>query len=60
MQEPRRWSLYYARLNNQLKTPQGLIVILIGAAVVLFVLSLALGALGGAVGGSFFGRHDKS
>jgi len=45
---------------DQLKTPQGLIMILIIAAVVLFVLSLALGALGGALGGSFFGRHDKS
>jgi hypothetical protein len=42
------------------KTPAGLALLIVMGVVFAFVAALALGALGGAVGGSLFGRRNKS
>jgi hypothetical protein len=43
-----------------MKTPQGLAMVLIVGGIFLLVLSIALGTLGGALGGAILGRRDKS
>jgi hypothetical protein len=45
---------------EQLKTPQGLVMALIFGAVLLFVLSVLLGTLGGALAGNILGRRNKT
>ena len=44
---------------NQLKTPEGFVMMMIIGGVFLLVLSVALGALGGALGGAILGRRGK-
>jgi hypothetical protein len=43
-----------------LKTPQGFVAALVEACVFLFLVSIVLGGLGGALGGVILGRRDKS
>jgi len=45
---------------DQLKTPQGFAKVLIEASIALFLLSIVLGGLGGALGSMVLGRRDKS
>jgi len=45
---------------DQLKTPRGFTTALIEACVALFLLSIVLGALGGALGSAILGRRGKS
>ncbi|HTW58778.1 MAG TPA: hypothetical protein VMD99_11650 [Terriglobales bacterium] len=45
---------------EQLKTPQGFVMTAIAFGVSLFLLSLVLGSLGGALGGVIFSRRDRS
>lgn len=44
---------------EQMKTPEGFVMMLIMAGVLLLVLSIVLGVLGGALGGGIFGRRDQ-
>ena len=44
---------------EQLKTPQGLVMMLIVGGVLLLLLSMALGGLGGALGGAILGRRHR-
>jgi hypothetical protein len=46
-------------LIAQLKTPEGFVTIMIAGAVALFVLSILLSTLGGALGAKIFSRRDK-
>jgi hypothetical protein len=48
-----------AALEN-LKTPQGLAVMLILGLVVLFLVSIAVGSIAGALTGAFLGRRGRS
>jgi hypothetical protein len=45
---------------DQMKTPEGFVMMLIFGGILLLVFSVILGALGGALGGSIFGRRDRS
>jgi hypothetical protein len=45
---------------DQMKTPEGFVTMLIFGGILLLVCSVVLGALGGALGGSIFGRRDRS
>jgi len=45
---------------DQMKTPEGFVMMLILGGILLLVSSVVLGALGGALGGSIFGRRDRS
>lgn len=45
---------------DQMKTPEGFVMMLIFGGILLLVSSVVLGALGGALGGSIFGRRDRS
>lgn len=45
---------------EQMKTPEGFVMMLIFGGILLLVFSIVLGALGGALGGSIFGRRDRS
>jgi hypothetical protein len=44
---------------DQLKTPEGLIMALIVGSLLLFVVSIGLASLGGALGGTIFGRRNR-
>jgi hypothetical protein len=44
---------------EQLRTPDGFVAALIVGGVMLLVVSIVLGALGGAVGATIFGRRDR-
>jgi len=44
---------------DQLKTPEGFAVALIGGVLLLMVVCTALGCLGGALGGAIFSRRDQ-
>ena len=46
-------------LLAQMKTPEGLIVVIIAASILFFVLSVLLAGLGGALGGAILGRRRK-
>jgi hypothetical protein len=45
---------------DQLKTPRGFVDMLVEACIILFVLSILLGGLGGALGAAVLGRRGKS
>lgn len=45
---------------DQMKTPEGFVMMLIFGGILLLISSIVLGALGGALGGSIFGRRDRS
>ncbi|HET6178724.1 MAG TPA: hypothetical protein VFE61_17485 [Candidatus Sulfotelmatobacter sp.] len=45
---------------EQLKTPEGLVMALIVGSIFLFVFSIAVASLGGALGGSILGRRDRT
>lgn len=45
---------------EQMKTPEGFVMMLIFGGILLLVCSIVLGALGGALGGGIFGRRDRS
>ncbi len=45
---------------EQMKTPEGFMMMLILGGILLLVSSVVLGALGGALGGSIFGRRNRS
>jgi hypothetical protein len=45
---------------DQLKTPEGFITALILASILLFVLSIVVASLGGALAAAVLGRRDKS
>jgi hypothetical protein len=45
---------------DQLKTPRGFVDMLVEACIILFVLSIVMGGLGGALGAVVLGRRDKS
>ncbi len=45
---------------EQLKTPEGLVMMLVIGAVVFSVLFVVLASLGGALGGAILGRRDRS
>ena len=45
---------------DQMKTPEGFVIMLVFGGILLLVSSVVLGALGGALGGSIFGRRDRS
>ena len=45
---------------EQMKTPEGFVMMLVFGGILLLVFSVVLGALGGALGGSIFGRRDRS
>jgi hypothetical protein len=42
------------------RTPSGLAVMMVLALVFVFLVSIALAALGGALSGAFLGRRDRS
>jgi hypothetical protein len=44
---------------EQMKTPEGFVMMLIMGGVLLLVVSVVLGVLGGALGGGIFGRRDQ-
>ncbi len=44
---------------DQLKTPEGLIMALIVGSIFLFVISILLASVGGALGGTVFGRRNQ-
>jgi hypothetical protein len=44
---------------DQLRTPQGFAKSLIGSCVVFFLLSIAFGGVGGALGAAILRRRDK-
>jgi hypothetical protein len=46
-------------LLAQMKTPEGLLVVIIAASILFFVISVLLAGLGGALGGAILGRRDK-
>jgi len=45
---------------DQLKTPDGFVAVMIGTCIVLFVVSIILAGLGGALGVAILGRSDKT
>lgn len=45
---------------DQMKTPEGFVMMLIFGGILLLACSIVLGALGGALGGGIFGRRDRS
>jgi hypothetical protein len=45
---------------DQMKTPEGFVMMLIFGGILLLISSIVLGALGGALGGGIFGRRDRS
>jgi hypothetical protein len=45
---------------DQLKTPEGIALMLVFGMVFLFLLSIAAGSLAGALTGSFLGRRNRS
>jgi hypothetical protein len=45
---------------EQMKTPEGFIMMMILGGILLLVCSIILGAVGGAMGGGIFGRRDRS
>jgi hypothetical protein len=45
---------------DQLKTPDGFVAMMIGSCIVLFVVSIILAGLGGALGVAILGRSDKT
>lgn len=45
---------------EQMKTPEGFMMMMILGGILLLVCSIALGALGGALSGGIFGRRDRS
>ena len=45
---------------DQMKTPEGFMMMMILGGILLLVCSIVLGALGGALGGGIFGRRDRS
>lgn len=45
---------------DQIKTPEGFVMMLIIASVLLFVFFIILGTLGGALGGAVLGRRDST
>lgn len=45
---------------EQMKTPEGFIMMMILGGILLLVCSIVLGVLGGALGGGIFGRRDRS
>jgi hypothetical protein len=45
---------------EQMKNPEGFVMMLILGGILLLVFSVVLGALGGALGGSILGRRDRS
>ena len=47
-------------LLEQMKTPEGFMMIMIYGGILLLICSIVLGAVGGALGGGIFGRRDRS
>ena len=47
-------------LLAQMKTPEGLVMVIIAASILFFILAVLLAGLGGALGGTILGRRDKT
>jgi hypothetical protein len=47
-------------LLAQMKTPEGLLMVIIAASILFFILAVLLASLGGALGGTILGRTDKT
>jgi hypothetical protein len=45
---------------DQMKTPEGFVMMLILGGILLLISSILLGALGGALSGGIFGRRNRS